>query len=323
MLCYDECMKIVIPDLIWGVPEKYLEQLRAMGADVYADSGISQADAAARIKDAEIITVNYYDGDRELIDAAPNLRYIIAPAVGYDWIDVEYAASKGITVVNCPTFVPLPVAEQAMALLLALAKRLPEARADMQAGIWASNNYVSFELSGKKLGLLGYGNIGKHIERMATGFNMTVEHANSKSTPEEIDQLIQTSDVVCLCLPLNDKTRHMIDDRRLRMLKERAYLINVARGAIVDQMALLQVLREKRIAGAGLDVFDGEPGADGAVSGQIMELVSLPNVVATPHSAFNTRESLDRKGAEIVANIQACMDGAPINVVSQPTAVLQ
>jgi phosphoglycerate dehydrogenase-like enzyme len=310
-------MKIVIPDLIWGVPEKYWEELRAMGADVYTDSVADQAEAAARLKDAEIATINYFNGDKALIDAAPNLKYIIAPAVGYDWIDVGYAASKGITVVNCPTFVPLPVAEHAMALLLTLAKRLSDARADMQAGLWKSNSYRSFELAGKRLGLLGYGNIGKHIERMAIGFGMTVSHTNSKSMPEEIDELFQTSDVVCLCLPLTDETRHMVDKRRLGMLKQTAYLINVARGAIVDQAALLEALTNKQFAGAGLDVFDGEPGQSGAMSEQIMKLVALPNVVATPHSAFNTPESLDRKGAEIVANIRACLDGLPINIVNK------
>ncbi|MDB5176317.1 MAG: glycerate dehydrogenase [Candidatus Saccharibacteria bacterium] len=308
-------MKIVIPDKIAGVPDKYWEQLRAMGAEVYTDS-VTQAEATERVKNAEIITVNYFDGDKDLIDAAPNLKYIIAPAVGYEWIDTAYAASKGIKVLNCPTFVPVPVAEHAMAFLLALAKHLPEARADMQSGEWSSNKYVNFELAGKKLGLLGYGNIGKNIERMTTGFGMTVSYTNSKSTPEQIDQLFQTSDVVCLCLPLTSDTHHMVDARRLKLLKQSAYLINVARGAIIDQAALLEALKQKQFAGAGMDVFEDEPGASGEISPQIAELLSLPNVVATPHSAFNTPEALDRKGAEIVANVQACLDGAPVNVVN-------
>lgn len=309
-------MKIVIPDLIWGVPETYWETLRALGADVYIDSVTSQAQAAERVKDAEIITVNYFDGDKDLIDAAPNLKYIVSPAVGYDWIDTMYARSKGITVVNCPTFVPLPVAEHAMAMLLTLAKRLPEAGSDMQQGIWTPNDYVSFELSGKRLGLIGYGNIGKHVERMAQGFNMIVEHVNSSSTQAEIDQLVAQSDVIVLCLPLTDQTRNMIDERRISMMKPTSYLINVARGAITDQTALLTALRDRRIAGAGLDVFTGEPGAAGQMSDEIMQLVALPNVVTTPHSAFNTIESLHRKGAEILANIQACIAGHPKNIVN-------
>jgi len=287
-----------------------------MGADVYTDSVASQAEAVARVKDAEIITINYFDGDKTLIDAAPRLKYIIAPAVGYDWIDTAYAATKNIVVVNCPTFVPLPVAEHAMALLLTLSKRLPEAHADMRSGLWKPNDYISFELSGKKLGLLGYGNIGKNIERMALGFGMSVSHTNSKSTPEDIDQLFQNSDVVCLCLPLTSQTRHMVDEKRLRMLKKSAYLINVSRGAIIDQTALIESLTRQDFAGAGLDVFDGEPGSSGTMSEQIMKLVELPNVATTPHSAFNTPESLDRKGAEVLANIRACLDGKPINVVN-------
>ena len=309
-------MKIVITDLIWGVPEKYWDALRDMGGKVYYDTPKSQSEAAERIKDAEIITINYFDGDKELIDAAPNLKYIIAPAVGYDWIDTAHAASKGIKVLNCPTFVPLPVAEHAMALLLTLAKRLPEAHADMKQGTWAPNDYVSFELSGKKMGLIGYGNIGKHIEKMATGFGMTFGYVNSTSTSDELDDLLKTSDVVCLCLPLNEKTRSMIDRRRLGLLKKSTFLINVARGAIIDQAALLEALQNKAFAGAGLDVFDGEPGAGGPMSDQIRELVALPNVVATPHSAFNTQESLDRKGAEIMADIKSCVNGRPINVVN-------
>ena len=310
-------MKIVIPDRIWGIPEKYWDELRAMGAEVYTDSVANQDEAIARIKDAEIITVNYFKGNQRLIDAAPNLKYMVAPAVGYDWIDTSYAASKGITVVNCPTFVPLPVAEHAMALLLALAKRLPEAHTDMQSGLWNPNKYVNFELAGKKLGLLGYGNIGKNIERMATGFGMEVSHTNSQSTPDEIDQVFQTSDVICLCLPLTPETRGMVDARRLQMLKKTAYLINIARGPIIDQTALLESLSANQFAGAGLDVFDGEPSADGQISEQIRQLIALPNVVATPHSAFNTPEALDRKGAEIVANIRACVDDTPINVVNR------
>lgn len=287
-----------------------------MGAEVYMDSVHGQDEAVKRIKDAEIITINYFDGDRQLIDAATNLKYIVAPAVGYEWVDVAYARSKGIAVLNCPTFVPLSVAEHAMALLLTLAKRLPEAHKDMAAGLWTSNKYTGFELAGKRLGLVGYGHIAKHIERMAKGFDMTVAYTNSASTPDEVDRLFQESDVVCLCLPLTEKTRHMVDERRLGLLKQSAYLINVSRGAIIDQTALLEALKRQSFAGAGLDVFEGEPGVSGEMSQQITELISLPNVVATPHSAFNTAEALDRKGAEILADIESCVAGSPINVVN-------
>ncbi len=309
-------MKIVIPDLIWGVPSQYWDELRSIGAEVYDDYAQNRENLLERIKDAEIMTINYFEGDKELIDSLPKLKYIISPAVGYDWIDAEYAKSKGVKVLNCPTFVPLAVAEHAMALLLTLAKRIPEAHGSMKNGLWAPNDYVGFELSGKKLGLVGYGNIGKYLDKMASGFGMSVEHVDSKSSSSELDELLALSDVVCLCLPLDEKTRGLIDGRRLGLLKKTAYLINVARGAIIDQGALLESLQNNTIAGAGLDVFVGEPGSSGEISEQIRSIVSLPNVVATPHSAFNTPESLDRLGAEIVTNIKSCIEGSPINVVN-------
>jgi len=309
-------MKIVIPDPIWGIPEKYWDQLRGLGADVYKELPTDQAETARRIKDAEIITVNYLDGNRQLIDAAPHLKYIVSPAVGYEWIDIGYATSKGIKVLNCPTFVPLSVAEHALALLFALARRLPEARADLEKGIWLSNKYTGMEVAGKTLGLVGYGNVGHHLERMVKGLGMKVIWVNSKSTAVEIDDLLRASDVVCLCLPLNKSTHHMIDKRRLGLLKKTAYLLNVARGAIVDQAALLEALQGQDFAGAGLDVFEGEPDAEGEISDQIRALVGLPNVVATPHSAFNTPETLDRKGAEILSDIQSCLAGRPQNMLN-------
>jgi len=219
-------------------------------------------------------------------------------------------------VLNCPTFVPLSVAEHALALLFALARRLPEARADLEKGIWLSNKYTGMEVAGKTLGLVGYGNVGHHLERMVKGLGMKVIWVNSKSTAVEIDDLLRASDVVCLCLPLNKSTHHMIDKRRLGLLKKTAYLLNVARGAIVDQAALLEALQGQDFAGAGLDVFEGEPDAEGEISDQIRALVGLPNVVATPHSAFNTPETLDRKGAEILSDIQSCLAGRPQNMLN-------
>jgi D-3-phosphoglycerate dehydrogenase len=309
-------MKIVIPDPIRSIPDSDKEKLREMGAIVHTTVPKDQNEIIERIKDAEIITANYIDIDKELIDAAQNLKYIIAPAVGYDWIDVDYAAAKGIKVLNCPTFVPLPVAEFAMALLLSLGKRINDADRDLKKGIWEGMNYQGFELDGKTMGIVGHGNIGKKLQHMAEAFGMKVIYTDSKSTPEELDQLMKDSDVVCLACPLRNNTRGMIDMRRLKMLKKTAYLINVARGAVIDQKALITCLKEKSFAGAGLDVFDGEPPNQGEVSAEIMELVNLPNVIGTPHTAFNTPEAHVRKGAEIMANIQSCLNGTPQNVVN-------
>lgn len=309
-------MRIVIPDPIWGIPQNYWDELRTLGVDIYDDKPTDKAEAIARSIDAEAIVLNYVAGDREFIDAIPNLKHIISPAVGYDWIDVEYARSKGITVSNCPTFASLAVAEQALALILALARRIPEAQTDMRGGVWQSSKYVGMELSGRTLGLIGYGNIGRHIETMATALGMHVQCTNSKSTDDERDALLRSADILCLCLPLTAITHHLIGAEALSKLKPNALLINISRGAIIDQTALLTALKSNSIGGAGLDVFEGEPGAVGAMSAEIMELINLPNVVATPHTATNTPEARDRKGAEIVANIKACIAGEPINLVT-------
>lgn len=310
-------MKIVLPDPIAFIPEKYFDQLRTLEAKIYEDLPKTQDEIISRIKDAEVITANYIDITPEIIDAAPNLKYIVSPAVGYDWIDVGYAAQKGIKVINCPTFVPLPVAEHAMAMIFVLAKRLIEASSDLRNSIWDSNKYVAVELAGKKLGLVGHGNIGKNLERMAQGMGLEVNYINSTSTPDDIDNLLKNSDFVCVCLPLNERTRHLIDDRRLKLLKKTAYLINVARGAIIDQKALIESLKRRDFAGAGLDVYEGEPGSPKSTpSNEILELVRLPNVVATPHAAFNTPEALDRKGKEVYENILACVEGNPKNIVN-------
>lgn len=307
-------MKIVIADVI-GIPQAIKDELRKLGATVHDDRPDNKDEVIERMKDAEIITANYVAIDKEVIDAAAHLKYIIVPAVGYDWVDHEYATVKGIKVINCPTYVSLAVAEHTIALMLALARRLLESNADFKRGKWDPNYYAGFELAGKKLGLVGYGNIGENVERLAKGLGMQVNHTDSQSSDSELDALIRESDVICLCLPLNKATRHLIDARRLSLLKKDAYLINVARGAIVDQKALIKALKNNQFAGAGLDVYDGEP-LVGEPSQEIMELINLPNVVATPHIAYNTNGALERLGQEIFDNIQACLNGEPKNVVN-------
>ena len=249
-----------------------------------------------------------------MIDAAPSLKYIVVPAVGYEWVDVEYAASKGITTLNCPTFNSQAVAEHAMSLLMAVNRNLIVGVDELRAGKWSPQTLVGYELEGKKLGLIGYGNVGTRIEKIAVALGMVVSYTNSKSTPEEIDALISTSDFIVICAPLTDATRNLVDERRLNLLKPTAVLVNVGRGTIIDQNALTGTLKAGKIRGAGLDVFDGEP-LTGEPSDTIVELAKLPNVIATPHIAYNTEEINDKQGAEILANLKSCLESTPINVV--------
>lgn len=305
-------MKIVLPDKI-NISDDYKNKIKKLGSEVYDDLP-DEAELKNRIKNAEIITASYVDITPNVIDSAPNLKYIVVPAVGYEWVDVEYAAKKGVTTLNCPTFNSQAVAEHAMSLLMATNRNLITGVDELRAGKWSPQTLVGYELSGKKLGLIGYGNVGTRIEKIAVSFDMSVSYVNSQSSPDDVDRLLNISDFVIICAPLNEGTRHLVDERRLNLLKETAILVNVGRGAVIDQDALIKALKNKKIRGAGLDVFDGEP-LTGVPSDTIIELAKLPNVIATPHMAYNTEEINDKQGAEILANLQSCIAGEPVNVV--------
>jgi phosphoglycerate dehydrogenase-like enzyme len=307
-------MKIVLPDKI-NISDEYKAKIKELGAVVFEDLP-DQDELKKRIGDAEIITASYVDITPDVIDATPRLKYIIVPAVGYEWVDTKYAASKGITTLNCPTFNSQAVAEHAMTLLMAVNRNVITGLDELRAGKWNPQSLVGFELSDKKLGLIGYGNVGTRIEKIATALGMSVSHINSKSTSDEVDNLISNCDYLIICAPLNNGTRNLVDERRLKLLKPTAVLVNVGRGAVVDQNALIQLLKDEKIRGAGLDVFDGEP-LTGVPSDTIVELAKLPNVIATPHMAYNTEEINDKQGTEILANLQSCITGSPINVVTQ------
>jgi D-3-phosphoglycerate dehydrogenase len=307
-------MKIVFPDRI-DLNEASLAKFRELGVQMSDDMPNDEAVIIERVRDAEIITANFIDVTRNIIDNAPNLKFIISPAVGYEWVDYQYAASKGIKVLNCPTQNAEAVAEHALALMLSVAHRIVEADISLRNGAWKQQEFVGVELNRKKLGLVGYGKIGKLIEQKATGIGMQVQYVNSKSSTEDLDRLLQESDVICLCLALNDSTENLISERRLKLLKKEAIFINVARGATVDEAALIQLLRQGSIRGAGLDVFQNES-FSGDVSESIREIAKLSNVVATPHLAYNTEETTSRLGEELLQDIQSCIAGSPINIVN-------
>jgi D-3-phosphoglycerate dehydrogenase len=307
-------MKIVFPDRI-DFDETTQAKIQKLGIQTYDDTPNDEAVIIDRIRDAEIITVNFIELTRKIIDASPSLKFIISSAVGYNGIDYRYAASKGIKVLNCPTQNAEAVAEQALALMFSLSRRIVEANTDLRNGGWHGLDMLGMELSRKKLGLVGYGRVGKLIEQKVNGLNMIVQHVNSTSSDEALDTLLKESDIVCLCTTLNDTTRHIINHRRLSLMQPQAILINVARGGIVDQAALLEALKKGAIRGAGLDVFEDEP-TSGNVPAEILELVRLHNVVATPHISYNTEETVARLGVELFENIESCLDGNPKNVVN-------
>lgn len=307
-------MKIVITDKI-DLPEHYWKEIAKLGdVKIYHDIPKEQ-EIVHRIQDADIITANWVDITEKIINTVTHLKYIIVPAVGYEWVDVKSASAKGVKVINCPTQNAWAVAEHAIGLMFTIARQTILSNNSLRQGNWQTEIFKGVELRGKNLGIVGYGKIGQKVATLANGLQMNVNYVNSKTSPEELDHIISESDFVCINAPLTEKTKHLIDDRRLHLMKPTAFLINVARGAIIDQQALIKILQEHGIAGAALDVFENEP-LTGKPSPEIITLVNLPNVVATPHVAYNTQETADRLGKELIDNIKACIEGKPQNVVN-------
>ncbi len=308
-------MRLVMPDPVPLTPNHLAELGALVQTTIHSSRPASQANLIERIAGADIITTFYLDVGEDVISHAPSLKYIIVLAVGHDSVDSAAASRAGIRVINCPRHNYVAVAEHALGLMLACTRKTVSANTSLRRGEWRPVSYEGPELNGKTLGLVGYGNIGKAVARYAACLGMTTQFVNSSSSPQALDDLLATSDIVCLCLPLTQATRHLMDERRLALMKKTAYLVNTSRGAIVDQRALLTALRTGQLAGAALDVFEGEPFRAG-IDPDTQSLLSLDNVVATPHIASDTPEVLIRLGAELIENVRACLNGRPINVVN-------
>lgn len=309
-------MKIVLTDYIDELLENHENQLKSLGeVTIYRNLPKNEEETIKRITEAEIITSSWINTNEKIIRSNPNLKYIIAVGVGYDFIDVKAATAAGIKVLNCPTHNAVAVAEYTISLILAVTRKIVVANLELRNGNWNKQAYKGTELSSKNLCLVGYGNSGKKVARLATSFGMNVNYANSKTSSNQLDELITNADILSLHLPLTEQSQHLIDERRLNLMKKSAYLINTARGAIIDQKALLSALKARRIAGAALDVFENEP-LTGKPSEEILQLIQLDNVVATPHIAYHTEETTARLGEELIANIKSCIQENPINVVN-------
>ena len=268
--------------------------------------------------------------DRALLSLNPSLRGVANYAVGFNNIDVAAATELGIPVSNTPGVLTDTTADLTWALLLAVARRIPEAHAYMTGGqyrLWGPNLMLGADVSPggsgrrKVLGVIGYGRIGGAVAKRATGFDMEVlaydPHARDAIAQggiaqwAELDDLLARSDFVTLHPLLTPDTRHLIDARALRLMKKSAYLINVSRGPVVDEEALVRALREHRIAGAALDVFEREPEmAPG--------LAACDNVVLVPHIASASTDTRERMATMAAANALAHLDGRPAPDVVNP-----
>ena len=251
----------------------------------------------------------------ELLDRFPDLLLVANYGVGYDGIDVEACARRGVVVTNTPEALGIATADLTMALVLAVRRRVVEGDRFVREGRWAAGWHVGQlmgdEIRGATLGLVGYGRIGRAVAERARAFGMRVLYNRRTERDEdfrELDDLLRESDVVSVHAPLTDETQGLLDARRLGLMRDGAAVINTARGAIVDEDALVRELVSGRLR-AGLDVYVHEPNVPEA-------LLSLPNVVLQPHVGSATRATREAATAELVANIEAVLDGRePPNLV--------
>lgn len=266
--------------------------------------------------------------DRHLLDRAPRLKAVANCAVGYDNIDLKACTEKGIYVSNTPGVLTEATADLTWALLLAVARRVVEADAYVRRGeftSWAPMLFLGREISGRTLGIVGLGRIGKAVARRAKGFNMSVLYYSKKRKPvreEEalgvkyrpLEKLLAAADFLSLHVPLNASTRHLVGREQFKLMKPHAFFINTSRGPVVDEQALMEALRGEQIAGAALDVYENEPTLTPG-------LARLNNVVLLPHIASATVETRTKMAVMAAENLLCALQGKEMpNLVNRELA---
>lgn len=300
------------------------------GIELYGSTTEQQIDG--RIADCEILLVNKVRLDRPRLAAVPSLRLIVLAATGTDNVDLVAARELGIAVCNIRSYATPSVVQHVFGLLLALTLRLDEYRQLLQRGAWEASphfcllDFPSRELSGRTLGIIGYGQLGQAVGAVGQAFGMRVLAARSLrpsgNDPVErpapgvdrlpLRELLAAVDVVSLHCPLTPDTRHLINRDSLSLMPPGAVLINTARGDLVDYAALLAALRSGQLGGAGIDVLPEEP----PVAGHPLLAARLPNLIVTPHIAWAARESRQRALNEVVANVRDFLSGGQRNRVA-------
>jgi D-3-phosphoglycerate dehydrogenase len=322
----ESIMKILIADKF---EQAGLDALDALGCEVTFSPDLTTDDLPGALGDTkpEVLIVRSTKVPADVLQAGPTLKVIIRAGAGYDTIDTDAAGRYGMAVCNCPGMNSAAVAELAMGFILAFDRRIPQQTQALREGKWAKKAWAKLGrgLKGRTLGLIGTGQIGRLVAKRALAFDMKVLYHDIIPCDEldnldgvqrtDMDDVLRSSDYVSLHVPSNEHTKHLINESNLKLMPPTAVLINTTRGAVVDQVALTQALKDGTIAGACLDVYENEPGAeDKAIDAEIL---NLPNFIGTHHVGASTEQAQLAVGEEAVRIVQVYKEtGDAINCVN-------
>lgn len=311
--------KILITD---SIHDDAVELLKQAGT-VEVATDLTVEELKEKIKDADALVIRSgTKATKEIIDAADNLKVIARAGVGVDNVDLTAATEKGIIVVNSPDASSISVAELALGLMLSSARNIPQATASLKRGEWDRKSFKGMELYGKTLGIIGLGRIGQQIAKRAEAFGMTVVAYDPYIPVEvaknmgielmEVNDLCKVSDFITLHVPLTPKTKHMIGKEQISLMKPNTIIVNCARGGLIDEEALYDAINNKKIGGAGLDVFEEEPPKDNP-------LLTLDKFIGTPHQGASTVEAQKSAGTVVAEQVVKILAGKPAdNIVNLP-----
>ena len=301
-------MKILICDTL---NEKVLKELQTIGECIdISSSQKKHEDLETNIEDAEIVVIRSATNlDKVTIDKGKSLKIIARCGVGVDNIDVDYAKSQNIFVTNSPSANLISVVELTVALIISAARKINLADKHLKEGKWNRKEFVGIELSGKQLGIIGFGKAGKLVSERMKAFGMSIafydpyiKDWNGAEKNLELDELLTSSDIVSIHVIKTKETENLISKEKLDLLKENAILINTSRGGVLDEGYLIELLKSKKIFGAGLDVYSEEPPKN-------IDSFSDLNLISTPHIGASTSEAQLKAGLDTVENIKKIMDG--------------
>jgi D-3-phosphoglycerate dehydrogenase / 2-oxoglutarate reductase len=297
-----------------SIDQAGIDSMKRAGLSVDYKPEIKPAELVSSVRDYEVIIVRSRTKiTKEVVDAAASAKIIARVGVGLDNVDVKAAEEKKIRVINAPEAASIAVAELAIGLMISLARSIPRADAESKRGNWIKKELMGTQLSGKYLGIVGVGNIGRNIGRMAKGLRMNlIGYDPYPINPEyiketgmivtDINTLLESADFVTCHVPSTPETKHMFNAERFAKMKPTAYLVNTSRGEIIDENALYEALKSGKLAGAALDVFEVEPPTN-------KQLLSLPNLVCTPHVGAQTREAQELASTVIAEKVIQILRG--------------